>query len=80
MVYLSGTELSIEDVAKLIVKNCDYKGNIVFDKTSPDGQICKTASNKKLRTYLPDFKFTDTETAIKDTITWFKLNQQIARK
>lgn len=29
-----------------------------YDTTKSDGQYKKTASNKKLRTYLPDFKFT----------------------
>jgi len=29
-----------------------------YDTTKADGQFKKTASNAKLRTYLPDFKFT----------------------
>ena len=29
-----------------------------FDSTKADGQYKKTASNAKLRKYLPDFKFT----------------------
>jgi len=35
--------------------------NIVlqFDTSKSDGQFKKTASNSKLRKYLPDFKFTD---------------------
>lgn len=31
---------------------------INFDTTKSDGQFKKTASNAKLRTFLPDFKFT----------------------
>lgn len=31
---------------------------ISFDTTKSDGQFKKTASNAKLRTFLPDFKFT----------------------
>jgi GDP-L-fucose synthase len=29
-----------------------------YDTSKSDGQFKKTASNKKLRTYLPDFQFT----------------------
>eukprot|EP00061_Rhincodon_typus_P012007 g37433.t1 len=32
--------------------------NIKFDTSKSDGQYKKTASNCKLRKYLPDFKFT----------------------
>lgn len=33
-----------------------------YDTTKADGQFKKTASNVKLRTYLPDFKFTPIRT------------------
>ena len=33
-------------------------GNLVKDTSKSDGQFKKTASNKKLRGYKPDFKFT----------------------
>jgi hypothetical protein len=36
----------------------DFQGNIVFDTTKSDGQFKKTASNKKLKSLYPDFKFT----------------------
>jgi hypothetical protein len=34
------------------------QGEVKFDTTKADGQYKKTASNAKLRKYLPDFKFT----------------------
>lgn len=33
-------------------------GDLKFDKSKADGVYKKTASNAKLRKYLPDFKFT----------------------
>lgn len=33
-------------------------GGLKFDKSKADGVLKKTASNAKLRKYLPDFKFT----------------------
>jgi GDP-L-fucose synthase len=56
------------------------QGEIVFDKTKADGQYKKTASNAKLKAYLPDFKFTPISTGIKETTTWFKANYEAARK
>jgi GDP-L-fucose synthase len=45
-----------------------------------DGQYKKTASNKKLRGYLKDFKFTPIEEAVRDTVKWFEENYETARK
>jgi hypothetical protein len=38
--------------------SCDVQGEVKFDTSKADGQYKKTASNTKLRKYLPDFKFT----------------------
>ncbi len=56
------------------------QGEIIFDKTKADGQYKKTASNLKLRAYLPDFKFTPMATAIRETTAWFKENYDTARR
>lgn len=53
---------------------------VVFDTTKSDGQFKKTASNVKLRRYLPDFKFTPFKEAVKDTVAWFEQNYDTARK
>lgn len=72
-------EISIENSARAIAKAFDFNGEIVFDTSKADGQFKKTASNAKLRKLLPDFQFTPFEVAIKDTVEWFKSNQDIAR-
>ncbi|KAF5291844.1 hypothetical protein FQA39_LY14181 [Lamprigera yunnana] len=72
-------EVTIREVAESLSKAFDYKNEIVFDTTKADGQYKKTASNAKLRRYLPDFKFTPFETAIKETVDWFRVNYKVAR-
>ena len=74
-------EVSIKDIALLIAEafNID-ESRIKFDKTKSDGQFKKTASNKKLRSLLPDYKFTSLKTGIFETCEWFKNNYEIARK
>lgn len=73
-------EISIADGAKAIAKAMNYGSELVFDTTQADGQFSKTASNKKLRTYLPDFKFTPFDQAIQETVEWFEKNYETARK
>ncbi|KAK2490155.1 hypothetical protein MC885_006588 [Smutsia gigantea] len=51
-----------------------------FDTTKSDGQFKKTASNGKLRAYLPDFEFTPFKQAVKETCAWFSDNYEQARK
>ncbi|KAH7731401.1 GDP-L-fucose synthetase [Aphelenchoides avenae] len=73
-------EVSIGDAVNAIVKAFDFKGEVVYDTSKADGQYKKTASNAKLRSYLPDFKFTPFETAVAESVSWFKENYDAARK
>lgn len=50
------------------------QGPVEFDSTKADGQYKKTASNAKLRKYLPDFKFTPFKKAVKESVDWFVEN------
>ena len=73
-------EVSIADVAGGIAKAFGYESNLAFDTTAADGQFKKTASNAKLRKYLPEFKFTPMEEALRETVDWFVANYETARK
>lgn len=72
-------EVSIKQLAGELVKAFKFEGDIVFDTTKADGQYKKTASNGKLRKYLPDFKFTPFSVAIQETVDWYIKNHEIAR-
>mmetsp|Transcript_15625 Transcript_15625/g.20570 ORF Transcript_15625/g.20570 Transcript_15625/m.20570 type:complete len:321 (+) Transcript_15625:189-1151(+) len=73
-------EISIADVAKLIADKMNYEKEIVLDTTKSDGQFKKTACNKKLRKYLPDFKFTSMADGLAETCAYFTENYDSARK
>nr|XP_033790117.1 GDP-L-fucose synthase isoform X2 [Geotrypetes seraphini] len=73
-------EVSIKEAAEAIVEATDFKGELLFDTTKSDGQFKKTASNSKLRKYLPDFKFTPFKQAVQETCNWFNMNYASARK
>lgn len=72
-------EVTIAQAAEAIAKAFAFKGRIVFDTTKADGQYKKTASNKKLRKYLPDYEFTDFDAAIKESVEWYVKNAKVAR-
>ena len=73
-------EVSIANVAKTIASTFEFEGTVRFDTSRADGQLKKTASNQKLMSLCPDFKFTSIEDGLKETVHWFKDNFETARK
>jgi len=70
----SGLEISIKDLAKLIVELTGFKGRVIWDKTKPDGQPrrCLDTSNAQR-----EFGFrakTDFKEGLKKTIDWYREN------
>ena len=72
-------EKSIAQVAETLAQTFNFKGKVMYDTSAADGQFKKTASNAKLRKYLPDFQFTPFEQAIKETVDWYIKNYDQAR-
>ena len=73
-------EVSIESIASIIAKTYDYEDRLVFDDSFSDGQFKKTADNKLLRSYLPDYEFIKIEDGLQKTIQWFIDNYDHVRK
>ncbi|CAK8694824.1 GDP-L-fucose synthase-like [Clavelina lepadiformis] len=73
-------EISIRNAAEKVAKAMNFTKELIFDTEKADGQYKKTADNSKLRKYLPDFKFTPIDVALKETCDWFVDNYEIARK
>ena len=75
-------EYSIEYVAESI--NRHFQNEMVFNKNYSDGQYRKTADNSKLKKLInsewSDFKFTDLDYGIEQTVKWFIENYETLRK
>jgi GDP-L-fucose synthase len=73
-------EYSIKDVAFRIAREFEYDEHIVFNKKYADGQFKKTACNEKLKSKIPDLKFTDIQDGIRSSVEFFNSNFAVCRK
>lgn len=80
LILSTSEEISIAEVVELLVDAFNFKGAVRFDKTKPNGQHRKPSDNSKLKSYLPDFKFTPIEDGLKETVKWFIDNYETTRK
>ena len=80
IILSTSDEISIKDVVDIIVQLMNYKGDVKWDKSKPDGQYRKPSDNSKIKNYLPEFKFTPLYDGLKETIEYFEKNYNIIRK
>jgi len=64
--------LSIRELVDIIVKESNFKGEIVWNRNMPDGAPRKVMNDNRFRKIFPDFKFTDLVTGIKETIAYYQ--------
>ena len=80
IILSTSEEISIKEVVGIIVELMNFKGDVIFDSSKPDGQFRKPSDNSKIKNYLPDFKFTTLYDGLKETIEYFEKNYTIIRK
>ncbi len=66
----SGVETSIRELASLIARLTDFKGEIVFDTIKPDGELRRLFDSSKARTVLGEISPTSLEDGLRRTIEW----------
>jgi len=72
-------EICIATVAQEIAWRMEYEGNIIYNQER-DGQLKKSSDNSKLKSLLPNFKFTPIEEGLQKSIDWFIENYDKVRK
>ena len=80
IILSTSEEVSINDVVGIIVELMNFKGDVIFDSSKPDGQFRKPSDNSKIKNYLPKFQFTPLYTGLKETIEYFEKNYNLLRK
>ena len=72
-------EITIKELTNKIVKEFNFKGNIIYDTNFSNGQNKKTVDSFELLNYIPDFKFTSIDDGLKKTINYFIKNYENLR-
>jgi GDP-L-fucose synthase len=70
----TGFEISIKDLAKLIVKLTGFNGKVRWDKTKPDGQPRRCLDIKKAKREFCFRSQTAFDKGLSDTIQWYLKN------
>jgi len=71
----AGFEISIKDLVEKIRGLVDYKGEIIWDTTKPDGQPRRMLDTTRAKEKFGYSSSTDFDTGLKETIEWYKQNQ-----
>ena len=64
--------LSVRELVLIICKEAGYKGEIIWNRSMPDGAPKKVMDDRKFRKYFPDFEFTDLKIGIRETIKYYQ--------
>lgn len=80
IILSTSNEITIKELVDIIVEIMNFKGNVKWDLTKPDGQYRKPSDNSKIKKYLPDFQFTDLYNGLKETIEYFENQYNFIRK
>ncbi|OON67330.1 NAD-dependent epimerase/dehydratase family protein [Hymenobacter sp. CRA2] len=64
--------LSVKELVDIIQAKFDYRGKVVWDHSKPDGAPKKVMDDTRFRQVFPDFKFTDFEQGIANTIAYYE--------
>jgi GDP-L-fucose synthase len=71
----SGQEISIKDLAELIVRLIGFDGSIVWDTTKPNGQPRRALDTQRAAEYFGWRARTSFEEGLRQTIDWYRVNR-----
>ncbi len=75
----AGFEISIRELAELIVQITGFQGEIIWDKTKPDGQPRRMLDTDKAAKEFGFKAKTDLKTGLAKTVEWYKNNRHLNR-
>jgi len=80
MIISPGKSYSIKEIAEMIVSKMNFKGQIVFDTSKPDGILKKPTSNTLFKSYFENYNFIDLNDGLDSSIEYFVNNYPNVRK
>ncbi len=79
MIVAPDSGVSIRDLTSMIAELMNFKGEIIFDQSKPEGQLKRVLISEKFKKRYPEFSFTPLRSGLKMTIDWFLKNYKTAR-
>lgn len=76
----TGVGISVKNLAKLIKTIVEFKGQLIFNPSKPDGALKKTFGIKRMKQELNWVPRIPTEEGIRETLKWFSENYEYAIK
>ncbi len=74
VILSTSEEISIGSVVEMIADIMEYDGEIIFDKSKPDGQYRKPSDNSVIKEMFLNFEFTPIREGLEKSISWFNEN------
>lgn len=74
LIVSSEDQYTIRDIVDKLVKVSGFSGDVIFDKSKPNGQHARPTDISLLHELLPDIEYTDIDVALKASWDWFVLN------
>ncbi|MDP6756730.1 MAG: GDP-L-fucose synthase [Chloroflexota bacterium] len=72
----AGTEISIRELAELIVELCGYRGRLVWDTSKPDGQPRRMIDSTVAREAIGFAATTSFQDGLQETIEWYSRRRE----
>jgi GDP-L-fucose synthase len=72
----SGYEISIKDLAEMIVRQTGFEGKLVWDTSKPNGQPRRCLDVNRAKMFFGFKAGTDFEEGLRQTINWYRQNRK----
>jgi GDP-L-fucose synthase len=79
IILSTSNEVSIREVVDIICDIMDFKNNVIFDISKPDGQFRKPSDNSYLKSIIGDYEFTTLRVGLEETVKHFIKNYNTIR-
>jgi len=73
----SGVQTTIKELYELVAELCGFTGEIVWDRSKPDGQMYKGFDVTRMREVLGFNEITPLRQGLEETIAWFRANYDV---
>ena len=76
----SGQRISIRELVELVAELIDFRGQVVWDTSKPDGQMDKGFAVERMKEVLRYTPHTNLKEGLRKTLDWFLANRENLRK